>query len=111
MERREVLECLSGLNDLSVNIEGIFGKLTLSARDIGAMTLNKQVTVKDANGTRTENILGVDTVFKKYQRIVDLLWNLERKGLYGEEMIELKEELEKLQDELKEDFRQIDLLK
>lgn len=50
-------------------------------------------------------------MFKKYQRIVDLLWNLERKGLYGEEMIELKESIEKLQTELEDDLKQMGLIK
>lgn len=50
-------------------------------------------------------------MFKKYQRIVDLLWNLERKGLYGEEIIELKEQIEKLQAELDDELKQMDLIK
>jgi hypothetical protein len=50
-------------------------------------------------------------LFKKYQRLVDLLWNLERKGLYGEEMIELKEIVDKLQAELETDLKEMGLSK
>jgi hypothetical protein len=49
-------------------------------------------------------------VFKRYQRLVDLVWQMERKGLYLEQMVELKEELEKLQSELEEDFKQMGIV-
>ena len=48
-------------------------------------------------------------MFKKYQRIVDLLWQLERKGLYGEEMQELKMEIDKLQAEIDSELRAMGL--